>query len=888
MMIRRRPEPLARYGIAVGSPILCVVIDQALGLGILHDTPYLLLFLAVLTSAWYGGVGPGLVATVAATAITIYFKTFPGEVAAGGTDDVARVVIFLVGGVFVSMMGAARMTAEREVAARKEELEITLASIGDAVIATDTDGVITFINLVASRLSGWSRSEAVGRELGKTLEIIDESTRESAVNPVEMVLRSGDTIDMSNHTVLVARDRSEIPIEMSAAPIRGESGQLHGVVFVFHDITERRRQDGMRSVLLLALQQERSRINDLVSSVPGVVWEAWGDPSREEQRIDFVSDYVEELLGYSRAEWLATPNFWLTIVHPDDRETAAERARQTFTSRGIGQNRFRWLTRDGRVIWAETHSMVIIGESGKPAGMRGVTMDITVRKQAEESLQRWEQLFQHAGWGVAIIDPDATRLQTVNPAFARMHGYEVEEMVDMPLEHIAAPEHWEELEENVDLVNHLGHHIYESVHVAQDGRRFPVQTDIIIARGDDGSILYRAANFQDITESKRVEQELRTAMQEAEAASQAKDSFLSMLSHELRTPLTPVFTAAHLLSEAPGLSEEDRLLVRMITQSVEQEARLIDDLLELTRINQGRLKLERERVDIHDIVAIALGFCHNDLATREQILTLELEADNSLLEGDAGRLQQVFWNLIRNAVKFTPDRGEIAIRTFNPSAETIRIEVSDNGVGIEPEHLTRIFKPFEQAEKTITRKFGGLGLGLAISSAIIQLHNGTIRAESRGEAHGSTFIIDLPVRRAQSGTAPADGERGIDESEDGLSYSRLRLLVVESSGDTGAAIATLIDHQGYLIYTAPGRTEALDLAAMIPIDIAIIALDGELAGSIELFQELRRRAPLGGIIIGDGEIEAMRRHVRKAGGDEFLQRPVTFHQMQRAIRNVVG
>jgi PAS domain S-box-containing protein len=766
MNFRRRPEPLVRYGIAVCTPLLCVVIDQSLGLGILHDTPYLLLFLAVLTSAWYGGIGPGLVATASAALVSIYFKTHPDLVTEGDADYVSRTAIFMAGGLLVSFMGASRMTAVRQLTARTEELESTLASIGDAVIATDSHGVIRFINPVAVRLSGWSSQEAVGRNLGQTLRIIDEATRKALVNPADSIPRSGALIAPTNHTLLVTHDGSEIPIEMTAAPIRSERKEEHGVVLVFHDITERRRQERIRSELLQALEKERARIDDLVSSVPGIVWEAWGDPSEPDQRINFVSEYVETLLGYTREEWLATPNFWLTIVHPDDRETAARVATETFVSRGIGQNQFRWLTRDGRIIWVETHSMVITTESGEPAGMRGVTMDIT--------------------------------------------------------------------------------------------------------------------------KAKRVEQELRSAMQAAEAANQAKDNFLAMLSHELRTPLTPVFTAAHLLAEARGLSAEDHALVKMITQSVEQEARLIDDLLELTRINQGRLQLSIERVDIHDIIAIALGFCHGDLAAREQILSLELDAALSVVDGDAGRLQQVFWNLIKNASKFTPERGEITIRTLNPTPDTIRIEVSDNGVGIEPEHLVRIFKPFEQAEKTITRKFGGLGLGLAITSAIVELHDGTIRAFSSGEKHGSTFTIDLPVATPSNGMVPPDEVDGVEElEEDDLSYSKLRLLIVEGVKGEGS-IAELIADQGYQIHAACSREEAIEILARISIDIVIIDLEGEIARSTELFRALRRLAPVRGIIIAEGPADAMARELGEAGGAEFLTRPLTLHRLQSAIWSVVG
>jgi PAS domain S-box-containing protein len=282
----------------------------------------------------------------------------------------------------------ARRAAEEERRRAQDLLGITLRSIGDAVITTDTAARVQFLNSIAESLTGWTEEEARGRPCAEVFRIINETSRDVVESPVDRVIREGNIVGLANHTLLIARDGTERPIDDSGAPIRGADGSLHGVVLVFRDITERKREEAERDRLLRALQAQRDRMDSLVASVPGVVWEAWGVPDEESQRINFVSDYVEPMLGYTREEWLSTPNFWFTIVHPDDQTAAGAVANRLFTSGEPGSNIFRWVRKDGRAIWVEGQSVTILDENGSPAGMRGVTLDITERVQAQEERDR--------------------------------------------------------------------------------------------------------------------------------------------------------------------------------------------------------------------------------------------------------------------------------------------------------------------------------------------------------------------------------------------------------------------------------------------------------------------------------------------------------------------
>ena len=264
---------------------------------------------------------------------------------------------------------------------------------------------------------------------------------------------------------------------------------------------------------------------------------------------------------------------------------------------------------------------------------------------------------------------------------------------------------------------------------------------------ENGMLLRAWGTQRDITERKRAERELELARETAEAASRAKDRFLATLSHELRTPLTPVVAAIDLLRSEDNLPPAIASALDIIARNVDLEARLIDDLLDLTRITNDKLELRTETVDLPSLLERVVEICQGDLAQKRLQLDLALDVGTLPIEGDPGRLQQVFWNLLKNAIKFTPEQGRIWIRC-QALNERVKVEIGDTGIGIEPEVLPRIFDPFEQGAAGITRRFGGLGLGLAISRTIVAMHGGSLTAASPGRDQGSVFTVTL-VRSAR-------------------------------------------------------------------------------------------------------------------------------------------
>ncbi len=293
------------------------------------------------------------------------------------------------------------------------------------------------------------------------------------------------------------------------------------------------------------------------------------------------------------------------------------------------------------------------------------------------------------------------------------------------------------------------------------------------------------------------------ARAESERANLAKDSFLAMLSHELRTPLTPVLTSVLALEQSDGLPEEVRGSLQMIRRNVELEARLIDDLLDLTRISKGKVQLNLEEVDAHSLLRNALEICQADIDKKNLSLSTDFAAENVCLDADPARLQQIFWNLIKNAVKFTPEGGRLEIRTQNNDGQ-LRVQVSDSGMGIDAETLPKIFNAFEQGDRT---QLGGLGLGLAISKALVETHNGKLTAESAGKNQGATFTAMFPVAEHHAGASKS--------AVPSLPAARksMRILLVEDHEDTNRSLTHLLRRRGYHVQAARSVQSALEMAA---------------------------------------------------------------------------
>jgi HAMP domain-containing protein/signal transduction histidine kinase len=355
----------------------------------------------------------------------------------------------------------------------------------------------------------------------------------------------------------------------------------------------------------------------------------------------------------------------------------------------------------------------------------------------------------------------------------------------------------------------------------------------------------------------------------------AKDQFLAMLSHELRTPLTPVLASALALESEPALPQEVHESLHMIRRNVELEARLIDDLLDLTRIDRGKIQLNFEIVDAHSLLQNALEICQAEIDRKHLTRTLNLGARKVHLRADPARLQQIFWNLINNAVKFTPSDGQISISTSNTSKGELRVEIADTGLGIESEALPKIFDAFEQGGRT---QLGGLGLGLAISKALVEAHKGTITAQSAGRNKGSTFTLVFPTsERAAAQIAPAVSPK-LPE------HQAMRILLVEDHEDSNRSLTNLLRRRGHHVQSALNFQSALDLGAKEEFDVLISDLALPDGSGIDLMQALQSTRPLLGIALTGFGMEDDVRKCRDAGFQHHLVKPIDLNKLDLLIQ----
>ncbi len=378
---------------------------------------------------------------------------------------------------------------------------------------------------------------------------------------------------------------------------------------------------------------------------------------------------------------------------------------------------------------------------------------------------------------------------------------------------------------------------------------------------------------------------LQIARRAAEQANQAKDDFLAALSHELRTPLTPVLLTAEALLEDQRLPADVREQIGMIERNIALEARMIDDLLDVTRIAHGKLELIRQPCDAHHLIDLAIDIVRKDAAAKNITIERDFDARHSGLSADPARFQQVIWNLLRNAVKFTPPRGKIFIRTREESGKDgmpwLRIEVADTGIGIASTQLEKIFLPFDQGELAGRHLFGGLGLGLAIVRSVVHLHGGTISTHSAGLNRGATFVVELP-----GVTAPSVGavEPFVSPLEGAVS---LRLLVVEDDPSTLQVLSRLLERRGHHVVAARTAAAALAMAAVDTFDVVISDLGLPDASGLELIKQLRDCQDLRGIALsGYGSEEDIARS-RAAGFDIHLVKPIQFAQLRSALATLM-
>ena len=505
--------------------------------------------------------------------------------------------------------------------------------------------------------------------------------------------------------------------------------------------------------------------------------------------------------------------------------------------------------------------------------------------EAKQRLEREvifnEKMLANMPSGIAFIDPASRRFLHANHAFAQM----AERFGDMPAGHDITETTYDDVKiappGAIERVLTFGtpFQLIEQPLKDKTGMTHFLNINLLRLQGWQETIQGVLYLVEDKTRDVTLRQELI-------GANAAKDQFLALLSHELRSPLSPVIAmVGELEAELPD-SQPVREALEVVRRNVELEARLIDDLLDVTRIAKGKLQLSFEPICVHQTLQRAYEICREEIAAKNLEVKFHLRASQTHVEGDPARLQQVFWNLIKNSVKFTPEKGRITIETLNPTPDKIEVRIIDTGIGIEPEKIDKIFNAFEQGQADITRRFGGLGLGLAISKALIDAHGGKIRVESSGKDQGTIFSLELNTVVTPAGV---DGEKQDQPArpERELAVARhRRVLLVDDHHDTCIGMKRMLERRGYEITVAHSADQAVEKVRTQDFDLLISDIGLPDRSGYELMREVRLNKNLPGIALSGFGTEQDVNQARAAGFSEHLTKPINFERLEKTIQNL--
>ncbi len=584
----------------------------------------------------------------------------------------------------------------------RELLGTTLASIGDAVLTTDAEGRVTFLNDVAVTLTGWTQEEAAGQPVDHIFNIANERTGERVESPVEKVFREGVSVGLANHTILINKDGSSRPIEDSASPIREAGGKILGVVLVFRDVAERRQSERR-------LEQSEKRLRFVMDSMPQKIFTA--TPGGD---VDYFNSFWTQFTGLSfeqMRDW-----GWTQFVHPED----------------VAENVRSW----------------------KHALATGESFQFEHRFQRADGEYRW-----HISRAVPLNEPE-------------------------------------------------------------------------------GKVLMWVGSNTDIHEQKQTAEDLRMLSAELSEANRRKDEFLATLAHELRNPLAPIRNGLQIMRLSNASGEAVDKALTMMERQIGQMVRLVDDLLDVSRISRGILELRMERVDLATVVNNAVETSRPLIDSSAHELTVSLPTRPVFVYADETRLGQVFANLLNNAAKYSERGGRIWLIAERQGSDVV-VSVKDCGVGIPPEMLPRIFDMFTQVDRSLEKSQGGLGIGLTLVKRLVEMHGGSVEARSEGLGTGSEFVVRLPI--VSSALEEVDPPTQAIESVP-PSPLQCRILVADDNEDAATSLAMILTIMGNEVRTANDGLEAVAVAATFRPDVIFLDIGMPKLNGYEACRRIREQA----------------------------------------------
>ncbi len=750
----------------------------------------------------------------------------------------------------------------REAQAAQARLAAIVTSCEDAIISKSLDGTITSWNAGAQRTFGYTAEEMIGQSVLRLCPP-DLSHEEAGILTK---LSAGEHVE-HHETERLTKAGTRLAVSLTISPIRNAAGIVIGASKIVRDITDRKRAEN-------ALRESEERFRALVTATADVVYcmnpdwtqMLWLDGQ------DFVMDTEEP-----RLTWLQE------YILPEDQPRVMAGIQEAIRTKSIFEMEHHVQRVDGSFGWTFSRAIPLLNADGQIVEWFGTLSDETARKQAEEAMRESEERFRLMADNIAqlawMADAEG-KIFWYNQRWFDYTGTTLEEMQGWGWKAVHHPDHIESVVEKWTAHLKKGEPWEDTFPLRGTDGQYRWFLSRAVPICDAGGIVQRwFGTNTDVTDQRAAVDALARAKEHAEAASRAKDDFLAALSHELRTPLTPVLMTASSLEGDTSLSSEVREQLSMMRRNIELEARLIDDLLDLTRISRGMLTIAPVVTDVHELLSHTAEIVLSDRLGKEVSIVFKQEAVRHHVLADPTRLQQVFWNLIKNAIKFTPAGGSIIVTTRNDAQCRIILSVEDTGVGISTEALPRIFKAFEQGDASGQHRYGGLGLGLAISRAIMEAHGGTISVESEGRDCGAIFTVALA-----SVDAPAAPSH--DSATVSGSVRTLRLLIVEDHETTRTVLAQLLARRGHQVTTAGTVQDALSAYAAGQFDAVISDLGLPDGSGLDLMREIQRQRPVPAIALSGYGMEDDVRRTQEAGFFAHLVKPVNIDQLRQLIDQI--
>jgi PAS domain S-box-containing protein len=832
-------------------------------------------------------------------------------------------------GALLGMVGVVQDITERKKAERAtRQLAVIVESSVDAIISKNLQGIVLTWNTGAELLFGYTASEMIGSSITRLLPHEQQDEEPLILERI----RRGERIE-HYETVRRCKDGRRVDVSLTVSPIKDEHGVIVGASKIARDISARKATEralsrrtrtletlnrvGESLVAGRSLESIVQTVTDAAYEItgarlgaffervddgqggwshglhtvagapreafanfplPGAVWQGdgpgrIGDLRAFEDRVENggVRSYLAAPVKSGSGEILG----WLAFGHPEV---------NVFT--GESQDVLEALAAQAAIAIENAHLY------------RAVQRELAEHKRAREEVRAREQQLRLVtnNAPVFLLQCDREyRYTFANQPYAARYGFTPETLMGRHVWEVTGPSAFNTAKTQIDAAL-AGERVEFEMEIPYDrlGTRW-VHVTFVPDRTEQGGVAGFVGVLTDITQRKSAELELERARDEALAASRAKDDFLAALSHELRTPLNPVLLLASDAAEDPALTPEVRASFETIRRQVNLEARLIDDLLDLTRITRGKLSLDRKRLDAHAVLNDAIDTVRPELESKQLSFQLRLDAPEHTIFGDAVRLQQVLWNVLKNAVKFTGEGGGITVRTsVSPRTGRLCLAIQDTGIGLTAAEQARVFEAFSQGDHAAaggSHRFGGLGLGLAISRSIVEMHGGDIRAESEGRNHGATFIIELPLMSVTTPNDPTPKHENADVAspQNASGPKRGRLLVIEDHAPTRLTLKNLLNRRNFEVVVAGSGVEARELARQFPPDLVISDIGLPDADGCVLMKEFRLANPtLPGIALSGYGMDEDLARTREAGFLEHLTKPVNVGALDRAIERILS